>query len=313
MSQFGAQPFWKPGDPITAAKLNECNARDIQQIRVGPGLQITRLGPDVSLRVNFPSYKAAIVRAKLTTVPGTGTPYVAGTTPWDGTGLSSVEVFAKLAFPHSLNDNLLIFQPFGGTDQTDPNGEPVTWVEVHMSPNVVVKITSNVSSAGGKYNGTIYSGAMNDAGTGNLAMPDGLTSGQSCLVLNLDEQGQPTHWLTTNVSTSYAQGVYWGMSTEGPPRPIIVIDRGDYRIASPQAIVGSGNTADASTWNRRVETSGTDYGDVPLTITTQRTVWDGTAGILRAFTRTLTFAADGRLDTYSAETESDIDTATACP
>ncbi len=180
------------------------------------------------------------------------------------------------------------------------------------SPDVVVQIGSAISGAGGKYNGTIFSGMMNDSGAGNLSLPDGLTSGQSCLVVNADEQGQPTHWCLTGSSYNYAAGTYIGRSTEGTPRPIVLIERGQYRISSPQNIVGSGTTADPSTWNRKVETSGTDYGDCPLKVTSQRTVWDGTAGILRAFTRTWIFAADGRLDSYSAETEADIDTTVAC-
>ena len=92
-----------------------------------------------------------------------------------------------------------------------------------MSPEVVVQLTSVVSSAGGKYNGTIYGGVMNDNGTGNLSLPDGLTAGQSCLVLNQDEQGQPTHWAIVGSSYNYAAGVYWGMSTEATPRPTILI------------------------------------------------------------------------------------------
>jgi hypothetical protein len=315
---YGPPPIWKKGDPLTAQKLNEANARNIRECRVDNTMQVTRTGGDISLRVNIPGVPWEILRVKLTTVPDDSTPYVAGGTPWDGTDLAEYELYFKLLFPHSANDDLYIMQPFGGTDQTDPDGQPVVWIEVDRSPNVVVKITGNVSGAGGKYDGTIYSGVMNDAGTGNLAMPDGLTSGMNCLVLNLDEQTQPTHWLTTGTSSSYAQGVYWGMSTESPSRPIIVIDRGDYRVDSAQALSCPAPNVDSAatdSWDREVETAGNQYGDGPVSFSCVTRLGynpsDATP-TLGYFYRTTTFAADGRLDTVSEETFVSVDVPDSC-
>jgi hypothetical protein len=130
VSRFGAPPVWTKGEPITAAKLNEGNARAVQDIRVGNGLKQTRNGGQVSILVNPTTFKSQIVRATVTTLPEDETPEVAGLTPWNGSGHTSPEVYCKIKGSHNLGDDILICQPYGGTDQSDPNGHAVTWEEI---------------------------------------------------------------------------------------------------------------------------------------------------------------------------------------
>jgi hypothetical protein len=101
---------------------------------------------------------------------------------------------------------------------------------------VLVWLTSKMPSYGW-YNGVMLKGSnVNDAATyldafhnksgGNLSV------GQSCLVMNLDENYSPTNHLSTNDfgdARSYSGkmrfhlGLIIGISNEGPPRPIVAI------------------------------------------------------------------------------------------
>lgn len=111
-----------------------------------------------------------------------------------------------------------------------PSGASATvyWslIRIGNAPSsVLVKVSGPIANAGGKYDGTAYGGTWTDSGTGNLALPDGLTAGSSCLVLNTLEDGQVSHWLTDLMLPNvYLEGEYVGMSTEMPPRPIIEVE-----------------------------------------------------------------------------------------
>ncbi len=60
-----------------------------------------------------------------------------------------------------------------------------------------------------------------------------------------------------------------------------------------------------------METSGTDYGDVPAKVTwCSRLYWDGTS--LYYFTRDYVIATDGRIDSFTAETKVTVDTTVGC-
>ena len=163
----------------------------------------------------------------------------------------------------------------------------------------VVQISSN-ASGGGKYNGHILSGVSGAVATGTLAMPEGLSSGATCLILNEEEDGQTGHRLAMS---TYAVGQVVGLSGGTP----VVMIRGALGATSgTTALSGSGTTADSGTWSRA--STGT-----PVSIATQtRTVWDSTGGVLYGFQRTLTFDARGLLISISAETQVTIDTPTAC-
>ncbi len=126
-----------------------------------------------------------------------------------------------LKTPCNTGGVVLIRQDFDNTTATTP---VAIYQAIEKLP-VVVVLGSVISGAGGKYNGTIYGGTASDSGTGNLSLPDGLSAGASCLVVNQDEQGQPTHWAIVGSSYNYAVGTYLGMSSEGTPRPIILIAR----------------------------------------------------------------------------------------
>lgn len=114
-----------------------------------------------------------------------------------------------------------------GTAEVDGGATPSAPLYVFYwspPPDVLVRIDSN-ETGGGCYSGTIFSGVMSADGSANFTLPQGLSAGQSCLVENLDEQGQPTHWLTAD-GTAYAEGVYAGKSTEETPRPLVRVQRG---------------------------------------------------------------------------------------
>ena len=319
MSRFSGPPAWKEDEPVSAQKLNDSIRFSVRNISAGPGLRAFRSGGNVALSLtpdNRPIFP--IVRAKVTTAASEGNPKVFGVTPWDGTNLLLEELRAKLDASHAEGDDVLIIRPLGGTTETETNGDPIIWEELDFKVTVFVRVDSVVASAGGKYAGKIMGGGtFSDTGAGNLSLPDGLTQDGDCLIVNDDEDGQPTHWLTLG---TYTEGVYGGMSTEATPRPIVRVLRGRYRTASPQTLAatggGTGETAETDTWDRTRVTSGTDYGDVPLKVQVQtRTVYNATGDkVLYEFYRALTFAADGRLASVSAEARVVVDNPdTSCP
>jgi len=165
--------------------------------------------------------------------------------------------------------------------------------------SVVVQISSS-ASGGGKYNGYILSGSSTAVSSGTLSMPEGLTAGATCLILNEEETGQSGNRLA---SGSYAVGQVVG-NTSGTP---IVMIRGALgSTTSPTSISGSGTSADSTTWSRSSDAT-------PASVILQtRTVWDSTAGVLYGYQRTLSFDARGLLTSVSAETQVTIDTPTAC-
>ncbi len=203
-----------------------------------------------------------------------------------------------------------------GTAEVDGGATPSAPLYVFYwspPPDVLVRIDSN-ETGGGCYSGTIFSGVMSADGSANFTLPQGLSAGQSCLVENLDEQGQPTHWLTAD-GTAYAEGVYAGKSTEETPRPLVRVQRGRYRTADPQTIGSSSAKStplepDDASWQRSQTTSGTAYGDTPIEVWCVTSVaYDPTAATpqLLAYVRPFIYAADGRLDSVGAESSYVVD------
>jgi hypothetical protein len=195
----------------------------------------------------------------------------------------------------------------------DDNGTERWVFNRAVAVGVLVKITAN-QTGGGKYDGTVYGGTMTSTNTGNATLPEGLTAGQSCLVVNDDEDGQPTHWVQLN---TYAEGFYGGMSTESTPRPVVRIQRAKYRTASPQTFGSAAERTTAATdsWSRIASTSGSAYGDTPIELWVCTGVfYDHAAGTpaLTALMRKVTLAADGRPHALSAESSYVIDTPDAC-
>lgn len=133
---------WKEKEPLSASKLNANDALNIRELRVGPGLTLVRNAyGQATITLSDQGNPIHIVRVHVTTLPASATPMVAGVTPWDGTNPTGPELFAKLltnitSLPSSSSPehDFLICRPFGGTDQTDPNGAPVVWQEMGASP-----------------------------------------------------------------------------------------------------------------------------------------------------------------------------------
>lgn len=167
------------------------------------------------------------------------------------------------------------------------------------SGSCIVQITST-ATGGGKYNGHIVSGASSASAAGTLGMPEGLSAGAACLILNAEEDGQSGHRLASSCN---AVGQIAGSSAGTP----VVVIRGALGATSgATSLSGSGATADSSAWSRI--STGT-----PLTVAMQtRTVWDSTGGVLYGFQRTLAFDARGLLISVSGETQVTIDTPTSC-
>lgn len=188
------------------------------------------------------------------------------------------------------------------------------WAIVRLS-NVtkvpgIAKITSNTSYAG-KYNGTLDIVPTTDDGTGDLTLPDGMTTGASCLIINTEEDSalgtaSATHRLKVN---STVVGHYAGMSLETPPRPVLVIRGGFGRKDSPTVLndnTGGGVNALNDKWNR--EDDGTPVDEWRLT----RVFWDTANNILYGYLRKYSYDARGVHYATSAETRYTIDSATDC-
>lgn len=316
MSRFGPSVKFEAGQPILARDLNRVANEGIRNIRVGNGLRLTRSRGDATISLmpdDRPIFPTAHVR--VSTVATDALPLVYGVKLFDGTNDRSDEFFVRVRSAHIVGDELLVIRPLWGvtTDTgtlvVDANGAAVEWEEVGggSRPAILAKIVSVISSAGGKYNGTIYGGTMVDDGTGNLALPDGMTAGDDCLVVNEDEDGQPTHWIKPD---TYAEGFYGGMSTEDTPRPIIRLLRAQYLADGANTLaIGTSETAYPDTWDRTRVTSGTDYGESVQVPRVTRLVYDPASDqVLYQFIQTDTIAADGRLVSTTAEVRSAVDT-----
>ena len=196
-----------------------------------------------------------------------------------------------------------------------PGGKVLSVIQVPSKPGIVVKITAN-KGTGGQYDGTVMGGTLTPTGSSTYDLPGTLTAGTSVLVVNDDEAGNFTHWIALD---TYAEGVYdGGTSTEATPRPVVRIQRGVYRTASPGTLGSSAErlTPDTANWTRTATGgSSTNQGDSPVELWVCTGVfYDDTAGTpaLTAHMRKVTLAADGRHHSISAETDYVIDTPVSC-
>jgi len=179
------------------------------------------------------------------------------------------------------------------------SGGKIYFFNHRPAASAVVQITAT-ASGGGKYTGHLLSTPSSATSSGTLAMPEGLTSGTSALILNEEEDGQSGHRLAI---PCYATGELAGIVAG---QAIVFIRGAPGAISSPSSIFGSGVSADSGTWSKSTNAT-------PVNITIQtRTVWDTSSGTLYAYQRTLSFDARGLLYSISAESQITVDTATAC-
>ena len=188
--------------------------------------------------------------------------------------------------------------------------------------SVLVYVQSAITSMGGAYVGIAYAMNMN---VNQLAepletLPELATStGVVVVILNADEDGQPTHWLTLG---QYLVGTYTGQAFGQigdevlPPYSVVTVNNGTARTASATLIgaVGEILTPMTETWDRRIVTSGTNKGDVPVRVYYHRTAYDSAAVTpqLIGFVWSQLYDASGKLVSISAETQYNIDTPTDC-
>lgn len=190
----------------------------------------------------------------------------------------------------------------------DQDGTDYRYVE--LAPPIPVKVIS-VTDHGG-YNLRILTGGSTADGTSDLTMPGGLTvpASNNALGYNPEEGGNPTNWLKLN---SFALGALVGKKSDGTP--ILQLSGVEYKTASPQALaVGTSETANVDTWTRSAATSGTDYGDIPVTIQfVARTVYNASGDQkIYNFVKTMTIDAGGRVVNVSPETRVIVDTPDGC-
>lgn len=203
--------------------------------------------------------------------------------------------------------------PIGASNESTPR--PAYRFALPPPPGPAVALITSPQGYAGKYNGTIYLPPTTDDGTGDLTMPDGMTAGASCLIINVEEDsgtpGAGTASATNRLATgSYVVGTYGGMSAETPPRPTIIV-RGGYGInTSPQFLPhGSYGSPNTQTWNRQ---SSATYNGVPVQFDACWIGWDSSSGTLFSMTRTPVYDARGVLFSVSGEVQAVIDTSTAC-
>ena len=181
---------------------------------------------------------------------------------------------------------------------------------------VLVKIESIVSNMGGAYNGTGYGMGMNtdpDSSAGEVLPEGALSSDQSVLILNSEEDGLNTHWLQID---RYLVGTLTGTTTGTLSIPIVTVGMGRAAIDSP-AVLGDPNetlTADTQTWQRDVVDGANDHGNVPVRIYFHRAYYDDTAATpaLKGVSKSMLFDASGKLYSIGADHEYIIDTPTDC-
>jgi hypothetical protein len=166
----------------------------------------------------------------------------------------------------------------------------------------VVQITGNETGAG-EYAGQILAGSSSASPGSNLSMPAGLSPSAGALVINTEETGVSGHRLSAG---AYAVGVIRGMTSETTPRSIVVIRGAMGRLDSPKGLGGGGVTPNTTPWSRASDA-------MPLSLTVVTAVaWDSGAAALLANSRTLIFDARGLLSSVSAESQSTINSTTAC-
>ncbi len=184
-------------------------------------------------------------------------------------------------------------------------------------PNVLVKILSN-AAGGEKYNAAIIGlPTLPIKPTTNVSSADigDVPSGSfsSAIFSNFNTTGTATtHTLAVG---SFVQGVAVGYTSETNSRVEVNSVERPYRTASPQSLAaGTGESAQTDSWDRTRVTSGSAYGDVPLTVQmVSRVVYNASGDqVLYQYTRNLTFDAGGKLITASAETRATVETPAAC-
>lgn len=202
----------------------------------------------------------------------------------------------------STEESITIGPPF---EQPEP---PPADVEDPLIVLVGSPITYG-STLAGLYDGTIYRGAATIAATTDLTLPAGLTAGDSCLLINAEEDSAiPTSAGTSRLQSGvYVSGLtYLGQSGEAPPRPMFLIGGPVGRVDSPKNLPTGGLTPDSTGWS--LNTDGK-----PLTIDLVTGVfWDGTHGKLVQNTRTFSFDARGVLRGVTIETATTVDTTGTC-
>lgn len=247
----------------------------------------------------------------------------------DNTFKPGMRVIKNPEFTRLLNELARYSKPVMGDGLTTSVDDMPEGFIIHAQPTIVrndpaaaatgvwVRIKSN-ATGGGFYNSALVTGALGVDGTSDLTMPEGGSEGSAAqvLVANCDEDGNisTTHWLKLD---SFAFGFIVGSTVETTARPLVVVVKGRPRVASPTALAATGErfTASTKSWNRRRATAGDALGDGPITIplTTIPFYDDSTSSpILGAMQLVVTIAADGTVESISAESAVTIDIPVPC-
>jgi hypothetical protein len=184
--------------------------------------------------------------------------------------------------------------------------------------NVVIKFGANLDA--GYYDATIYSGLLDDSIDPNLTLPAGLVAGQSVLCVVTEEDhaivdGAGNHYTAAQriYLGSYATAmVLPGLSSEGTPRPMVLVRGGVGTMGGATIIYPSGGftspTADTNVWTRAVTGTPLD-----AYVMTRGPVVDDAAQTLTMFYRIFSFDARGLLYREGAEQLVVMYTGATCP
>lgn len=172
------------------------------------------------------------------------------------------------------------------------------------TPNVVVRFDTIISSQWGKYNGTIFSGPP-DAVTGAaLAMPEGLTSGDTCVIYYGDDA--ITHKAKLGV---FAEGRFLGNDPDtGTAIVLVNMTKGRNYGDGPNDSGIDFNNALNYEWIRDAQPDGSfGFGDGALELgVVVGGSYDSGTKQLRLWVERLRFDADGRLE-KALSPDGDID------
>src|SRR5262249_1192455 len=157
--------------------------------------------------------------------------------------------------------------------------------------------------------GKILGGASHAAAASDLAMPAGMSAPGSdiALILNVEEDGISGHRLKNG---SYAVGVVRGVTTDSPPRAIVVVRGGVGRTDCPAPLGStsdSSESAESTTWSKASD-------GTPVNVYVVSRVVYNAAGdqVLYSFMREMSFDARGLLVSVGTETRVTVDATESC-
>jgi hypothetical protein len=177
-------------------------------------------------------------------------------------------VLSQTTFDYLMRAAERVYGLHGPGITNGPSGISITPPPARQQPGrsdddsgVTVKITS-AASGGGQYNGRILTGQSTADGSGDLALPEGMTvpDADDCLVINLSESVVSGHEIANN---SFRTGRVVGVTTAG--LRIVVVSGGGgsatFAVKVEKTGGSDGTSTTAASWTYTVkDLAGTSLG-----------------------------------------------------